>query len=181
MYNKQSFKEATIVFQWLKNYYQKSLKDLNSKIKNSVKESHVWHINKESIARGVGIGLFIAFIPIMPFQTILIIFLSILLRANFAIAFAVSWVSNPLTIIPLAYFTYLVGEWILGQHDQVFLQNGHLQNKESAWISFSNLTQQFGKAFFIGMPILAFGVGLIGYILVLILWNVIPSRYKKNK
>ena len=168
------------MFQWAKKYYQQSFKNSNNKIKHYLKGSPIWHINKESVARGIGVGLFVAFVPIMPFQTIMIIFLSIFLRANFAIAFAVSWISNPLTLIPLTYFTYLVGEWVLNESsDPIVIQQTTWHHKESIWISFSHLTQQFGKAFFIGMPILAVSMGCIGYLLGLIIWNVIPSRYKK--
>src|SRR5579862_8691996 len=65
--------------------------------------------NRESIARGVAIGLFVAILPILPFQSLLAILLTILLRANLPIAFFISWISNPFTIAPIAYFNYYIG------------------------------------------------------------------------
>lgn len=41
--------------------------------------SHLCHLNTTSIARGVAIGLFTACIPLISFQTILIIILSTLM------------------------------------------------------------------------------------------------------
>src|SRR3982751_3961326 len=75
-------------------------------LKKHLRHNYLWHLDRESVARGVAIGLFSGIVPIIPFQTILAIFLSIFLRGNLAIAFLVSWVSNPLTIIPLTYFMY---------------------------------------------------------------------------
>jgi len=59
----------------------------------------------EAAARGVGVGLFVGLTPTVGVQTILMIIGCIILRGNFPIAFAVSWVSNPLTLAPL-YWTF---------------------------------------------------------------------------
>ncbi len=129
------------------------------------------HLNTASIARGVAVGLFTACIPLIPFQTIMAITLSILIRANLAIALGVSWVSNPLTLLPITYFTYWIGAFILNEPIKPilipdFAWNLHDIIKVSA--SFASLIPQFGKAFFVGLPIVAIGSAGIGYFSVMI-------------
>lgn len=64
------------------------------------------------MARGVAVGLFVALTPTVGFQTVLMLAFCMLLRGNFIAAFAVSWISNPLTLAPLYLGYYLLGEWI---------------------------------------------------------------------
>jgi uncharacterized protein len=40
--------------------------------------------------------------------------ISICVRCNLAIAIALVWISNPLTIPPIFYATYRVGAWMMG-------------------------------------------------------------------
>lgn len=67
-----------------------------------------------SIARGVALGLYIGVTPTIPLHTILIISLSLPLRAN-AIAgvMAAAVISNPLTFFQQYYFSWLIGAWLL--------------------------------------------------------------------
>ncbi|MCS4503307.1 hypothetical protein KBTX_01921 [wastewater metagenome] len=71
------------------------------------------HLNRRSVAGGVAVGLFTAFLPI-PFQMILAAALAIFFRVNIVLSVALVWVSNPLTMPALFYFTYMVGTWFLG-------------------------------------------------------------------
>lgn len=64
-------------------------------------------------ARGVAIGLFIALTPTVGLQTLLMLVFCLLLRGNFPVAFAVSWISNPITLGPLYLGYYLLGERVL--------------------------------------------------------------------
>jgi uncharacterized protein (DUF2062 family) len=65
------------------------------------------------MARGVAIGLFIALTPTVGLQTVLMLVFCLLLRGNFPVAFAVSWISNPITLGPLYLGYYLVGERVV--------------------------------------------------------------------
>jgi len=64
-------------------------------------------------ARGVAIGLFVALTPTVGLQTFLMLALCLLLRGNFLFAFAVSWISNPITLGPLYLGYYLLGELVI--------------------------------------------------------------------
>ena len=65
-------------------------------------------------ARGLAIGVFCGCFPLFGFQTLLGIALAGLLRGNYLLAVSGTWVSNPLTYIPLYLFNYRVGSSLLG-------------------------------------------------------------------
>lgn len=140
----------------------------------------LWVLNSESIARGVAIGFFTACVPIMPFQTLLTISLSLLFKANFAIAFTVSWISNPLTLIPLTYYTYRLGEWVLGDHQMIIIQKFHWRLDHTFWINVAATLHQFGKAFFVGLPMIAFGSAAISYFLMVLISRIITIFKRKH-
>jgi len=71
------------------------------------------HLNRRSVAGGVAVGLFVAFLP-MPGQMAVAALLAVLLRVNLIISVVLVWISNPITIPPMFYFSYVVGTWLLG-------------------------------------------------------------------
>lgn len=74
--------------------------------------SSLWRMNRRSLPRAVALGLFVG--VIIPFMHMVIAaVLAIPLRANVAVAAAVTWVVNPLTIPPLYYAAYRIGSWEL--------------------------------------------------------------------
>ena len=70
-------------------------------------------INRRSISKAVAIGLFVAMLP-MPGHTPLALLLGLLLRANLPVALLAIWVVNPLTLAPILYGEYLLGNYLLG-------------------------------------------------------------------
>lgn len=72
----------------------------------------LWRMTRRSVPRGVAVGLFVG--VIIPFMhTFIAAILAIPLRANVAVAAAVTLVVNPLTIPPLYYAAYRIGSWEL--------------------------------------------------------------------
>jgi uncharacterized protein (DUF2062 family) len=71
------------------------------------------NIDEYSLARGTALGLFISLTPTVGIQTLLMIIGSLIFRANFPLAFVVSFVSNPLTVAPLYYGFSRLGELLL--------------------------------------------------------------------
>ncbi len=65
-------------------------------------------------ARGLAAGIFCGCFPFFGLQTLLGIALATLLRGNHLLAAAGTWISNPITYLPLYWFNYQVGSWLLG-------------------------------------------------------------------
>ena len=61
---------------------------------------NLWHLNRNSVAGAVSVGLFIAFVP-APGQMVLAAAAAIAVGRNLPIAVLMVWVSNPLTMPPL--------------------------------------------------------------------------------
>lgn len=77
-------------------------------------DPNLWHLNRRSASGGVAVGLFMAFMP-MPFQMAPAAALAVLFRVNLPISVALVWLTNPLTIAPVFYFSYKLGSWMLGR------------------------------------------------------------------
>lgn len=75
-------------------------------------DPNLWHLNRRSVAGAMGIGVFVAFIPV-PAQMILAAAAAIWLRVNLPLAVAMVWITNPITMPPIFYGTYKVGAWLL--------------------------------------------------------------------
>ena len=65
-------------------------------------------------ARGIAFGVFAGCFPLFGLQTILGIALASLFKGNRVLAGVGTWISNPITYIPLYLFNYEIGCWILG-------------------------------------------------------------------
>lgn len=76
-------------------------------------DPNLWHLNRRSVASGMAIGLFCAMLP-MPFQMLPAAMLAILLRANLPLSVVLVWLTNPLTMIPVAWASYLLGATLVG-------------------------------------------------------------------
>ncbi|MFT5339338.1 MAG: hypothetical protein ACI9IO_001076 [Cyanobium sp.] len=65
-------------------------------------------------ARGLAAGVFCGCYPFFGLQTLLGVALASLVRGNHLLAAAGTWISNPLTYVPLYWFNYQLGCWLLG-------------------------------------------------------------------
>ena len=71
-------------------------------------DPNVWHLTRRSVSTAVAVGVFSAFVPV-PFQMPLAAVLAIALRCNLPLAVALVWISNPMTMPAIFFFTYTVG------------------------------------------------------------------------
>ncbi len=125
---------------------------------------NLWHLNRHSVAWGVSIGLFMAFVPV-PFQMLLAVAAAIALSANLPVSVVVVWVSNPITVAPLFYSAYKLGALILGTHPQPIRFE----------ISFEWLMTRLvdiWEPFLLGCFVLAVISALLGHMTVKIIWRI---------
>lgn len=151
-----------------------------------VRKPALWCFECDCVARGVAVGLFVAFLPV-PFQMLIAVLFAMISRANLPIAVALTWVSNPLTFGPLTYLTYFVGTLITGEKvTTVSIEDlrWNFENFSTLWSTFVTWLSQFGKVFFIGLPFVALGSAIIGYLAIIICWQshkLIRARFKRKK
>jgi hypothetical protein len=81
---------------------------------------HVLHADDppHRLALGIAIGIFVAITPTVGFQMALAVFLAWLLGANKVVGVPIVWITNPATMIPIYYYCYVVGRFIL-RHEPV--------------------------------------------------------------
>ena len=127
----------------------------------------LWHLNRRSVPGAAAIGLFCGLIP-GPFQMLGALLMSIPLRKNVPVALAVTFYTNPFTIVPLYVIAYEYGRLIVGDgarpHDLV----------PDAW-NFTALwegTLSLGKPLAIGLPALALTLAVLGYFAAAVLWRL---------
>jgi len=132
---------------------------------------NLWHLHRHSVAGGLAVGLFCGLIP-GPLQMISAMLLAVLWRVNLPLAVLMTFYTNPLTIVPLYLLSYQIGVWVTGAQSglvTVHLPELHWNN----WASeMTNWAIQLGEPLLIGVPLLAIGLAIIGYVLVRVAWRV---------
>jgi len=82
-------------------------------MKHRFKQAVHWllgfHGSPRQVARGMGIGVFVAFLPPLGFQMLTAAVMATVVRGNRAAAIAGTWVTNPLTSLPLYLMAYRLG------------------------------------------------------------------------
>ncbi|MCH8504762.1 MAG: DUF2062 domain-containing protein [Ectothiorhodospiraceae bacterium] len=137
-------------------------------------DPNLWHLNRHTVAGGVALGLFIAFIP-MPMQMLVAAAFAIPLRVNLPIAVAMVWVSNPLTMPPMFFFSYRIGTWFIGSPVR---DRGFEPSLEWFWYELGNIWQPL----YLGSIICGGLVGLAGYGLVHMIWRLhIRSHLRRRR
>ena len=64
-------------------------------------------------AKGIAVGVFCGCFPFFGFQTLLGLFLARVAKGNLFLAAIGTWISNPFTYVPLYFFNYKVGSFLL--------------------------------------------------------------------
>jgi len=73
------------------------------------------HESPDRTARGLALGVFIGFLPIIGFQVIVAVTIALLTRASKVAAAVGTHVTNPWTTIPILILDYYVGCFVLGK------------------------------------------------------------------
>lgn len=125
---------------------------------------NLWHLNRHSVAWGVSIGLFMAFVP-LPIQTLLAAGAAILLGANLPVAVVVVWISNPITVAPMFFAAYKVGAWLLDTTPHPIQFEMSME-----WLMTRMI--DIWQPFTLGCFILGLTSGLLGHLVVKIIWRI---------
>ena len=127
-----------------------------------LQDPQLWKWNKRTISRAFAIGLFCAFIPI-PLHTILAAVLAVVFSSNILLSIALVWINNPITMVPIYYYTYKIGSFITGMELDpgfVFTWEYMLDNLTTTTI-----------ALWVGGLIIAPIAGILGFIAILLIYK----------
>ncbi len=70
-------------------------------------------VNRRSVSMALAIGVFVSMLP-APGHTPLAVLIALALGVNIGVAAIGAWVNTPLTMIPVFWFEYRLGAWLLG-------------------------------------------------------------------
>ena len=78
-------------------------------------DPNLWHFSRHSVTNAFAVGLFLAWVPV-PMQMVLAVAIAILTpwRINLPVAIGLVWITNPVTMPFLYWFSYELGMFILG-------------------------------------------------------------------
>lgn len=120
-------------------------------------DPRLWQMNRGSLTRAVYIGVMCAFFP-LPGQMPLALIGALLFRANIPMSVALTWLTNPLTTIPIFWLAYWVGAIMLGEPVIGLRTIGVILTDVTLWI-FNDGTNPFVKHDFFSIKV--FSVGLL--------------------
>lgn len=134
---------------------------------------NLWHLNRDSVAGAVAIGLFSGLVP-GPLQMLTALILAIPLRRNLPVALLMTLYSNPFTIVPLYLLAYGYGSLLLG--------GGHGEAKvepfDMDWANFLDSMARMldwslalGKPLLVGLVALGLTLAALGYAAVQLGWR----------
>lgn len=75
-------------------------------------DARLWQFNRHSLNKAVYIGVLSAFFP-LPGQMLLALIGALIFRANVPMALGLTWITNPLTSLPIFYAGYYIGAKLL--------------------------------------------------------------------
>lgn len=126
-------------------------------------DPNIWHVHKRSSAGGAAIGVFCAFIP-FPVQILSSAALAILFRMNLPIAVLSSFISNPITIPPMFFFSYRLGANIMGIKEKAV-------DFAFSWDGFGSTLMHIWEPLLLGCFIMGTISSILAYILVRLIWR----------
>jgi uncharacterized protein (DUF2062 family) len=126
-------------------------------------DPNLWHLNRRSVSGAFFIGLFWAFVP-TPFQMVGASIFAIWFRKNLPISVALVWITNPITIPPIFYFTYLVGTWMLGHPVTV-------NDFSLSWEWFQSVFGEVWQPLLLGSFTVGLVAGSLGFAAIRLYWR----------
>lgn len=130
----------------------------------------LWGFNRRSVARGMAIGVFFAFIVPLA-QAPAAGATAMLLRSNLPVALASTLVSNPLTYAPIYYAAYRVGDALVPAS-----LAGESPSSASTPPAASDGSVHVGKSLAVGLTLFAVLGAVIAYFATHWLWRWQVSR-----
>ena len=108
----------------------------------------------QAIARGIAIGMIVAFTPTIGLQTLIALGIATLLNANRPVSIVPTWLTNPFTIPPVYAFTYYIGSFFWpGPEPGSVTRSVRAAAKELESLDFFALRAQLGVFLDLGLDV----------------------------
>jgi len=135
-------------------------------------EVHLWRPTRRSLSRAVLLGGIVTWLPI-PFQIPLAAFLSTVFRAHIFTASILALITNPLTMGPMYYSAFKLGESILGDVNAPV--------SEFSLDIIANNASVMWQPLLLGCAIFGAITSLTLYLCIQIYWRRVTLRKWKNR
>ncbi|MFZ9052440.1 MAG: DUF2062 domain-containing protein [Woeseiaceae bacterium] len=136
-------------------------------------DHRLWSIRRKNVVPAFSLGLFIAFLP-FPGHPIEAALAALLLRVNIPVAALATFVSNPLTMGPIYYFTYKVGADLLSVELEPFDFEFSID-----WITDTFVS--IWQPMLLGSVLVGAIAALLGFIALDMIWRYSIADYKTRK
>lgn len=132
-------------------------------------DPRLWSIRRRTVVPAVSLGLFLAFMPI-PGHPLFAALGALAFRINIPIAAVTTFASNPLTIGPMFFFSYRLGQKLLDLQPRPFQFELSLH-----WLGNQFLTMW--QPLLLGCVILGTLAAITGYVVLDLLWRASLADY----
>ncbi len=132
-------------------------------------DPNLWGIRRRTVVPAFALGLFVSYLP-FPGHMLIAALLALMFRVNIPVAAAAVWTSNPITMGPMYFAAYELGQRLLGEEKKPFkfemtfdwLINGFI----AIW-----------QPLILGCLILGLALAFLGYIFLDLAWRASISDY----
>lgn len=138
--------------------------------RNTLLHPRLWHLNRRSAAGGVAAGLFCGLIP-GPFQMLGAAICAVVFRINLPLALVTTLYTNPLTIVPLYFVAFTLGNLFVDNGNGVFAPP-----PEFGLDALLHWLGQLGLPLALGIVLLACLLAGLGYFGVRLAWRLYLIR-----
>ncbi|MCS6812869.1 MAG: DUF2062 domain-containing protein [Cyanobacteria bacterium] len=128
----------------------------------------------ESMALGLAMGVLVGMIPLFGMQSLLSIGLATLVGGNKWLAVLGTWISNPVTDVPLVLLNFRLGQWLLRNHSIVDLRVESFQD-------LVNLGGELVTVLITGCLVTGTISAIVTYVVSIRLFRRMRARYHRQK
>jgi uncharacterized protein (DUF2062 family) len=130
-------------------------------------------VNRRSVSLALALGVFISMLPV-PGHTPLAVLLALAAGVNLGVAAIAAWANSPLTLVPVFWFEYRLGAWLLGLPVEPWPE-------EVSWQWMQNQLLLLWKPLFVGAALTASATGVLVYIGTNALWRWSTTRRLRRR
>ncbi|UXH77213.1 DUF2062 domain-containing protein [Roseateles amylovorans] len=143
----------------------------------------LWVAHRRRVALGAALGLAVGVIP-LPTQMLMAAVVAIACRANVAAAIAATWLTNPLTLVPIWGLAIFLGRQVLGVHGPISAPSELALDwgePGSWWPAVSQWLSQLGAPLLVGLPLAGAVLGTALYIVVYLGWWAVIRMERRRR